>query len=273
MSTRSYDVDMSHRGREAEIHRLAAQASLGWGKEARTLSWFGLEDGMSLLELGSGPGFITRRLLDLVPNSTITCLEIDPSLVKQAEQYLHDEAGKRVTFVTASVMDTKLPADHFDFAYARLLFQHLPDPLGAARETLRLLKPGGKFVIYDIDDAMFGLVSPPVPEWPLVLERFGQAQAARGGDRNIGRRLWRILESAGFQNLDLEVIAFHSDDLGIEAFLPQMDPDRLLPLRKAGLLTEEELERVRSSYTRFLAAAKSYVLMLSLMVSGEKPAR
>ena len=48
---------------EAEVKRLASQARGGWGKEARTLSWFGLQDGMSVLELGSGPGFITEQLL------------------------------------------------------------------------------------------------------------------------------------------------------------------------------------------------------------------
>ncbi|HEY4688011.1 MAG TPA: methyltransferase domain-containing protein [Anaerolineae bacterium] len=270
MTTKPYDVGDTHRDRNTEIQRLAAQARLGWEKEARTLSGFGLRDGVSMLELGSGPGFITEQLLELLPHSTVTCLEIDPSLIKQAERYLQGKASDRVCFVEASIMETRLADNSFDFAYARLIFQHLPDPIGAAKEVRRVLKPGGKLVIYDIDDDMFGLIEPSIPEWPSILEKYGQAQAARGGNRRVGRQLWQILKSAGFHSLDLEVIAIHSDAVGIEAFLPQIDPDRLLPLVKVGLLSEQELENIRVSRARFLASPEPYILTLSLMVYGEK---
>ena len=270
MKDRSYDVSQTHRSRDAEIQRLAAQARLGWAKEARTLSWFGLRDGMSVLDLGSGPGFIAEKLLEMLPSSSITCLDIDPSLIADAQAYLQDKGGDRVRFVVASVTETTLPDDSFDFVYARLLFQHLPDPVRAAKEVWRILKPGGKFVIYDIDDAMSGVTSPEIPEWPTILERFAQVQAAQGGNRYIGRELWRVLDAAGFRNLDLEVTATHSDALGIEPFLPQMDPDRLLPLVQMGIFPEEEMERIRASHDRFLESPNPYILMLSLMVGGEK---
>lgn len=266
-----HNVRGSRRDANTKIQRLAAQARLGWEKEARTLSWFGLNDGMSLLELGSGPGFITEQLLTLLPNSPITCLEIDSAFVKQAEQYLQSKANNRVHLVEGSVMDMRLADSSFDLAYARFLFQHLPDPLGAAKEILRVLKPGGKLVVYDIDDEIFGLVEPPIVEFPSVLEKFGQAQAAQGGNRRVGRSLWRILKAAGFYNLDLEVVAFHSDAIGIEPFLPQIDPDRLLLLAKIGLMTEQELKKIHDSHTKFLTSPRPYILLLSLMVCGEKP--
>lgn len=267
----SYDKHASHRDVTAEIQRLAAQARFGWDKESRTLSWFGLEDSMSVLELGSGPGFITEQLLDLVPSSPITCLEIDPALLTQAEHYLYDKANHRVRFVEGSVMDTHLEGNQFDVAYARFLFQHLPDPNGAAKEIWRVLKPGGKLIIKDIDDELFGLFQPPIPQLSLVIEKFGQAQATRGGNRRIGRSLWRILETAGFCNLDLEVLAGHSDKVGVEPFLQQIDPDRLLSLVKMGLLSEEELEQFRVSHAAFLESPEPYTLWLSLMICGEKP--
>jgi len=267
----SYDASASHRDTQAEIERLRVQALLGWEKEARTLAWFGLRDGMSVLELGSGPGFVTEQLLDLLPSSVVTALEIDSGLLRRAESHLGHQAGERLRFVEASIMDTGLPDESFDFAFARLIFQHLPDPDGAAREVYRVLKPGGKLVISDIDDAVWGLADPTVPELQMLFHKYAGAQAAQGGNRYVGRRLWRILEGSGFRNLDLEAIATHSDASGIAAFEAQMDPDRLLPLVKAGWVSEEEFRRFRASRDEFLASPGPYVLMLGLMACGEKP--
>ena len=87
----SYTIPDSRQAAQAEIDRLAKQASSAWDKESRMLSWFGLNDGMSVLEAGSGPGFTTERLLTLVPSSSVTCLDIDRKLLAQAKQYLHDK--------------------------------------------------------------------------------------------------------------------------------------------------------------------------------------
>jgi ubiquinone/menaquinone biosynthesis C-methylase UbiE len=266
----SYDKHASHRDLAAEIQRLAAQASLEWRKAARTLALFGVRDGMSILELGSGPGFITGQLREALPNSLITCLDIDPALLAQAAQHLGDTGG-RVQFVEGSVMATGLPENQFDIAYARFLFQHLADPLGAAREALRVLKPGGRLIIHDIDDGLFGVFEPPIPEFDIIIERFGAAQAGRGGDRRIGRKLWRILAAAGFEEIELEVLASHSDTTGVEAFMQQLDPDRLVALVDAGLLASDDLERFRAARMRFIEAPGAYTIWLGLMAGGVKP--
>jgi ubiquinone/menaquinone biosynthesis C-methylase UbiE len=266
----SYHLQAAHSDVGAEIERLAAQARLGWDKEARTLAWFGLQDGMSVLEVGSGPGFITAQLLALLPHSHITCLEIDPSLITKAQHYLHDKGGERVRFVEGSVMATALADNQFDVAYARFLFQHLPDPLGAAQEIRRLLKPAGKLIIHDIDDEIFGLFEPPLPVLALVIEKFGEAQAARGGNRRIGRQLWSILAAAGFSSLDLELLASHSGTVGVAPFLEQLAPDRLQPLVEKKLLSAEELDQFRYAHTTFADSPEPYTLWLSLMVCGEK---
>ncbi|MGL5064953.1 MAG: rRNA adenine N-6-methyltransferase family protein, partial [Microcoleus sp.] len=75
----SYNLEV-----EAEIQRLKAQVNLSWDKEARNLQRFGLADGMNVLEAGSGPGFFTEKLLELLPNSSIAAVEIDSELQETA---------------------------------------------------------------------------------------------------------------------------------------------------------------------------------------------
>lgn len=267
----SYNASTFHKDLDSEIQRLHNQVRLSWTKEARTLAWFGLQDGMSVIELGSGPGFYTEQLLALLPKSSITAVELDPVLIERAEQYLREKTSNRLQMIAASIMDTGLPDNSFDFAVARLVFCHLPDPVGAAREVQRILKPSGKLVIVDLDYDLIGIVAPPIAEFPTIKEKYKQGIAARGGNTLIGRRLWRILQAAGFQNLDLEAVVSHSDALGMEAFRPQIDPMQLNALVKLGLLTEQERESFAASREQFLDSPDSFMLILWLMACGEKP--
>ena len=140
----SYEISAMPGGVDVELVRLREQALQWWAQEERLLSALGLKDGMAVLEPGAGPGFITEQFLRLLPHSEITVVERDPVMVAQAQRYLADKGIERVRFVTASVLETGLPADSYDFAYARLIFQHLPRPVDAARELWRVLKPGGR---------------------------------------------------------------------------------------------------------------------------------
>ena len=198
----SYDASSMPIGLDKEVERLRNQALISWGKEARNLRWMGLDEGMSILELGSGPGFVTEALAKLVPSGEVVALEIDPVLIERAEAYLKGKAGGNWRIVKGDAMSTGLPDESFDFVYARYLFQHLPDPTGAAKEALRVLKPGGKLVVFDIDDDLTIFDPPGGPEIKPIDDRLSAAmreeQASKGGNRLVGRRLLHILKGAGF---------------------------------------------------------------------------
>lgn len=266
----SYVAEEMPGGLDVELARLRDQALLWWPKEARTLGWYDLKDGLSVLELGGGPGFITEQLLTMLPNSKITVIERDPTLIEKARRYLESKHAGRFEIVEASVMNMPLPDRSYDFAFARFLFQHLPDPVGAAREVLRVLKPGGRFVINDPDEKLHLWDPPAEPEVEAISERFIQQHSSQGGSRYRARRLPRILKEAGFVNLDIEAVLLHSDIRGIDIVFPKSNPEFLQQDVESGMITEEEKDILIASAEKFYAS-DPLVQLIVLMAYGEKP--
>jgi ubiquinone/menaquinone biosynthesis C-methylase UbiE len=267
----SYDFAREYRGPESELQRLQSQLDLSWEREARLLGWLGLRDGMRLLELGCGPGFVTERLVQMLPASRVVAVDVESTLLKQAPAQVPAAARDRVTWIQTSAAELGMRGECFDFAIARYVFQHLARPVQAAREVWRVLRPGGQFAIIDIDALLWGIAEPLFPELSTIYAKARHGVA--GGNRLIGRRLWRILKAAGFEPVQLEAFVYHSDAQGIRPFLTQLDPGRLTRAYSAGLITSAEWSRAHELYQQFLAARQPYILMVGLLAWGVRPER
>lgn len=264
--TRSYDPELTGGGFDAELARLEAQAGLAWPQEARILRQLGLSDAHTILEIGCGPGHHLERLSTASPGAALVGVEPDGRL-----RALATDRVAHARLLDGSAEALPLAEDSVDFAVARYLFQHVSDADRAAREALRVLKPGGTLAAIEVDGELWGIAQPHFPEVQAAHEKAWRAQRRRGGNRMIGRRLWRIFAAAGFTDLSLQPFAYHSDELGLDAFAPLIDPSSLLPLVEAGVVGTFDYARAVHGYERFRADPDAFVLLVGLLVAGRKP--
>jgi ubiquinone/menaquinone biosynthesis C-methylase UbiE len=265
----SYEPERFGQSIDREISRLRDQADLSWTVEQRRLSELGVRDGQCVLEAGCGPGFVTQRLAEWLPRSRIFAIDSDPRMLAIAQ---HARMSDQISFINTSVYAINLPDNSIDIAISRYLFQHLDQPVDAAAEIRRVLRPNGAHVIIDIDDKLWGLSEPTFPAFEKWYGLVAQSQAKRGGDRFRGRHLGRILRQAGYSDVTLDVFAYNSDDVGLDAFRRQLDPDLLLPLLNDERLTMEDYVRARTLSQTFMNSPTAFILSLGFIVLGRKRA-
>jgi ubiquinone/menaquinone biosynthesis C-methylase UbiE/acyl carrier protein len=266
----SYKIQNFAANVDNEIRRLKAQVELFWDKELRCLRMLGLRDGMRILECGSGPGHVIEKLLESFPSSHVTGVEIDRFLFQKSKEKLAAQGSDRFQIIEQSITHMDFDDNSFDFALARLVLEHLPDPLKAVKEVYRALKPGGKGVFIDNDFDMHLRAYPEIPELNELYEAYRRCRVAEGGNPRIGRELPGILQEAGFSDVDLEIVCAHSRVIGDEAFLKSEGSGIPAQLVKDGYLSRDVLDRLARKWHDVLGQERHVFFRQLFVAAGEK---
>lgn len=165
----------------------------------------GIRPGMSCLDLGCGGGDLTCDLAQMVGAAgRVVGTDIDETKVAMARQEAATEGLANVEFRLADITATGVEPE-FDLVHARFLLTHLPNPAEAMACMRRSLRPGGIVVVEDID--FRGHFSHPhSPALWRYVELYTQCAQRRGADANIGPRLPALLQEAGFENVQMNVV-------------------------------------------------------------------
>ncbi len=159
-----------------------------------------LQRGISLLDVGCGPGTITIDMAERVAPGRVVGFDASPDVLAAAMATAHDAGQHRIEWIEGDLYDLPFERDEFDVVHAHQVLQHLVDPVAALREFARVCRPDGVVAVRDADyRAMTWFPDDPrLTGWLEVYEAVARSNRA---EPDAGRRLSSWAMEAGLTDV------------------------------------------------------------------------
>jgi ubiquinone/menaquinone biosynthesis C-methylase UbiE len=109
-----------------------------------------LPKGAKVLDVGSGGALFTCYMAEQRPDLDILGIDLSEPQVRRASN-VAKRFGGRVKFQVGSALDLAFPDGSFDGVISYGSIKHWPDWAKGVSECVRVLKPGGPFLLTDAD--------------------------------------------------------------------------------------------------------------------------
>ncbi|MEM9906390.1 MAG: methyltransferase domain-containing protein [Cyanobacteria bacterium P01_D01_bin.44] len=216
MTQGSYTFDtFQSEQQQQELTRLQRKTKILHALDQQAWHQAALSPGMHALDLGCGTGALTVKLAKTLCPGSVVGVDASIEMVEHAIAKQSHHQIDNVQFVIGNAYNLTFPDATFDVVYARFLLQHLTEPIRALKEAYRVLKPGGRLCIIDIDDDWFSLYPEP-DALTTFREQVVAIQQGQGGDPYVGRKLSVYGRQAGFENAISSVQVLTTDEYGAE---------------------------------------------------------
>lgn len=218
------------------------------------LPW--LTPGMTMLDIGCGPGTITVDLATRISPGHLTAVEITDEALSLARDEATTRGQHNIDFAVADVHALDFPDDVFDVVHAHQVLQHVADPVRALREMRRVCRPAGVVGVRDADYAAFTWY-PLLPELDEWLALYQQAARANNGEPNAGRRLLSWARAAGFTDITCTASTWCFATAPDRQWWGGLWSERIVrsalaqQLVSTGLATPDDLHRISSAWLRW----------------------
>ena len=225
-----------------------------------------LRAGLTVLDVGAGPGTITVELAERVAPGHVTGLDAAADVVAQAAALAAERGIGNVDFVVGDAYALDRPADGYDIVHAHQVLQHLARPVDALREFRRVLAPGGVVAVRDVDYE--GVIwHPRVPALDEWLDVYLRTHRAVAGEPAAGRLLKSWAREAGFTEVASSASVWLYESPAEREWWGGLWADRALKSSFAehavtyGVTDRAGLERIADGWREWAAAEDGWLLM------------
>lgn len=214
-----------------------------------------LKGGMSLLDVGCGPGNLTVDLAARVAPGRVVGVDAAADAIVAARS---GSEGGGAEFLVGHADDLPFDDGRWDVVFAHQLLQHVADPVAVLREMKRVAKPGGTVAARDSDYAGF-VWAPSSPLLSRWNELYHAIARRNGGEPDAGRFLPKWFREAGFREVAVSSSTWTFADAQSRSWWGGLWADRVLQsdfARQAmdhGLSDRGELEAIADAWRQWAA--------------------
>lgn len=117
---------------------------------AKVIKLLDVQAGETVLDIGSGPGFLAKDLANSVGSTgSVHGIDVAENMIEAGKKLCADQPWAE--FQIGDAMSLPYPDASFDAVVSTQVYEYVPDLEGALYEFGRVLRPGGRGVIVDTD--------------------------------------------------------------------------------------------------------------------------
>ncbi|WWC71757.1 uncharacterized protein I206_105716 [Kwoniella pini CBS 10737] len=250
------------------------------------ISQSGLIEGLTnekkkVLDIGAGLGQVTSSILNDTKNRKptmsqleITVGEIDDSLLKELNNRKEERKWDLVKVEKTNAISINKPNDTFDFIYANFLYFLLQDPIKGLRESIRVLKSGGKLSFSTWSySGPFHLIQHAIallPYYPLL-----PPSPTPGGQWTHPEYLRQILQEEGMTEIEINPYEFIQTALNTEDMARKMHHVVKIVTNSWGIEQQElgwkVFEKIEELLRRNQGDGEVKITSVALIITAKKP--
>jgi ubiquinone/menaquinone biosynthesis C-methylase UbiE len=232
-----------------------------------TLRLLALSPGETVIDIGSGPGFLCESVADLVgPSGRVLGIDVSPDLVELARR-----RNRRDWLQYAQGDATALPTPDrcFDVAICAQVLEYVPDADRGLREMHRVLKPDGRALIVDTEwDSVVWRSTEPARMAKMLA-----AWEAHCTDSRLPRTLVSRLRAAGFAVEGVSGFPIINTTLAEENYSGGIIAMIVDFIRKQGSVPPVDLDAWRAEQVALSDRGEYFFASVRYMFRARKPSR
>jgi ubiquinone/menaquinone biosynthesis C-methylase UbiE len=175
------------------------------------LSWADPRPGDSFVDFACASGEVVRAVSTRVDGGRVLGLDADPRMIAYAKEESDRRGLLNVEYKQATIAglgSSGLDDGIFDHAWTRFFLEYIGDPVQVVREMARVVRPGGKVTLIDIDGNC-------IWHHPMPAELYDDLQdvmddlSTTGFDPHAGVRLAGYAKEAGLTDVRQQIEPYH----------------------------------------------------------------
>jgi ubiquinone/menaquinone biosynthesis C-methylase UbiE len=249
-----------------------------------------LKPGIKVLDVGCGPGSVTRGVAEYVSPGEVTGVDAVGEWIDTANDLAAKQKLTNLCYRHMDAHDLDFPDDCFDVTYSRQAMQYFIDPVRCLKEQKRVTKEGG-WIYAKVADLGIRLIHPPCPAFDKIMDaraRYADylAENYKPGDHISGfylnpcsgRRCVEWFTKAGLTIEMMEILppeivrpgteSHDSRALAKQFRLNGLRQEHYRAMIEAGFVKEEDFERARKAMDSWYDEPYGFLFQGALRVAA-----